>query len=69
MFIFLFTIWSKTLYWDYAAETLSIILIELIIVCMARKPKNTMLDAVIITALYPGAIVIVWVLEELVGLS
>ena len=36
---------------------------------MARKPTNTMLDAAIITALYPGAILIVWVFEELLEWS
>ena len=69
LFIFLYTLWSKTLFWDYAAETMCIILVELIVIAMARKPTNTMLDAAIITALYPGAILIVWVFEELLKWS
>ena len=69
LFIFLYTLWSKTLFWDYAAETMCIILVELIVIAMARKPTNTMLDAAIITALYPGAILIVWVFEELLEWS
>ena len=49
--------------------TFGFFLVELIVIAMARKPTNTMLDAAIITALYPGAILIVWVFEELLKWS
>jgi hypothetical protein len=69
LFIFLYIVWSKTLYWDFAAETLCMIVVEGCVILMATKKTNSMLDAVAIAALYPGAILLIWVCKSVLQMS
>jgi len=68
--IFLALIFFKGLTWEFSAETIAIIFVELVmsLVCTFRKTQ-TLLDAAFILSLFPISLVIVWVLENEVGLN
>lgn len=54
---------TQSLAWEFFAETLSILLVEIAIGIMAFKKTHTMFDAYLILSLYPISLVIVAVLE------
>eukprot|EP00929_Paragymnodinium_shiwhaense_P028856 TRINITY_DN16660_c0_g1_i1.p1 TRINITY_DN16660_c0_g1~~TRINITY_DN16660_c0_g1_i1.p1 ORF type:complete len:589 (+),score=213.84 TRINITY_DN16660_c0_g1_i1:70-1836(+) len=63
--IFLILIVWKKLAWQFSAETLSIVLIQIIIaIFVLSKKVQTLLDGMLILCLYPAALLIVWFLEE-----
>jgi Ca2+/Na+ antiporter len=61
--IFMFLIWYQSLAWEYFAETLSILCVELVVALYAMKNKHTLVDACIILALYPISLSLVAGLE------
>merc|ERR1712007_225973 len=68
--IFLLLIVWKSLVWEFSAETVSIIAIQVIIGLMTIVKKvHTVADGIFIFALYPGSVALVYVLENFCGLD
>ncbi|GAB9463890.1 Ca2 :cation antiporter [Globisporangium polare] len=57
------------LVWEFSAETLAILLVELIIGVIALKKTQRLFDALIVFSLYPLSIALVYVLENVAGLD
>jgi Ca2+/Na+ antiporter len=57
------------LVWEFSAETLAILLVELIIGVIALKKTQRLFDAVIVFLLYPASIAFVYLLENVAGLD
>jgi len=68
--IFMVLVYSQSLYWDFGAEVVAMLVVEwtvgLMVLC---KQQHTMLDAWIILSLYPLCLLIVALLEEVAGLK
>mmetsp|Transcript_37006 Transcript_37006/g.82889 ORF Transcript_37006/g.82889 Transcript_37006/m.82889 type:complete len:530 (+) Transcript_37006:2-1591(+) len=69
LFIFLLLVWAQNLYWEFGAETILMLLIQVFMIYFSFKKNNTILDAVLIGCLYPGSIILVAVLEGVFGMS
>jgi Ca2+/Na+ antiporter len=68
--IFLGLIYFCDLAWEFTAETVSIVAIQLVVALLVcGRTKQTIFDGLIILMCYPGALGIVWALENLVGLD
>lgn len=68
--IFLALIYVKGLAWQFTAETIAMVLIQWIIGIVAIRSKTqTVAKAVLILACYPGCLLVVWFLENIVGLD
>jgi Ca2+/Na+ antiporter len=68
--IFLGLVYFRDLAWEFSAETISIFIIEAMIGSAAYFKKTmTTRDAFFILACYPMALMIVWVLENKVGMD
>lgn len=67
--IFLTQIYGAHLIWEFSAETLSILFVELVMFIFAQKEVFSAWLAIVIMALFPLSIVIVYVLENIVGLD
>jgi Ca2+/Na+ antiporter len=63
--IFMALIYFRGLAWQYTAETISIVLVEMIIAIMVQKTVMTSKDAVIIIAIFPLSIILVAALEAI----
>ena len=62
-------IFFKKLEWNFSAETISIVLVQFVMVLISAKKYHYMRDAWIVLALYPVSLLLVWFLEIQVGLS
>merc|ERR1712007_39869 len=63
--VFLALIFVRGIAWQFTAETIVIILVEVLIgVTVLFKPKQLLYDALIIFSYYPLALVVVWALEN-----
>ena len=68
--VFLALIYFKKLYWTYSAETISILVIEIIVAVFAIKSqRQTMLDAMLVLLLFPLSLVFVYFLENVAHLD
>jgi ribosomal protein L12E/L44/L45/RPP1/RPP2 len=68
--IFLGIVYGSGLEWTFTAETLSILLIEILVCIFAFKPVQTMVDAWIVLSFFPLSVIFVAVLEsKAVGLN
>jgi len=67
--VFLALIFFKNLIWEFTAETVSIIFVELALFLFTFKKTHTGLDAILIVCLYPLSLVLVWVLENVADLN
>lgn len=68
--IFLALVYFKGLAWQFTAETISIVAVQLVMaVIVFVKQTQTMMDACIILGLYPLSLVFVWFLENIMGLD
>jgi len=67
--IFLCLIYAKKLVWEFSAETIVIIVIELALFGFSLKRTHRLLEACIILSLYPLSIFLVWFLENVAGLN
>jgi len=68
--IFLVLIYSQDLYWNYTAEVLAILAAELAIFVIATSVRvHTMRTAALVLAVYPAALLTVWILQNLAGIS
>lgn len=61
--IFMFLIYSQGLSWEYLAETLSILVVEVLVGFMSMKQMHSMIDALVILAFYPLSLGLVAGLE------
>lgn len=62
--IFFFLIYFRGLAWQYTAETLSIVLVELIMGFMVQKKQLTMMSGIFIMAIFPLSLVLVATMEH-----
>ena len=62
-------IFFKGLFWEFSAETISIVLVQVIIGVFSFKEHQYMRDGWIILSLYPASIVFVFLLENVAGLN
>lgn len=60
---------SGGLVWEFSAETLAILLVELVVGVIALKKTQRLVDAIIVFSLYPASIVLVYLLESVAGLD
>jgi len=67
--IFLCLIFFRDLIWAFSAETISIVIVELVVFGFSLKKTHNLLDAAIIVCLYPLSILLVYLLENVVGLN
>lgn len=67
--IFLVLIYARGLAWTFTAETIAIVVIEVLVMFMAFKKVFTLFDGCIILAFYPLSLGVVLVLESVVGLD
>mmetsp|Transcript_8561 Transcript_8561/g.12782 ORF Transcript_8561/g.12782 Transcript_8561/m.12782 type:complete len:558 (-) Transcript_8561:146-1819(-) len=63
--IFMVLIYSKTLAWEYLAETLSILFVQIVMGFMTLKQTHTVGDSFWILALYPLSLLMVIALEAM----
>jgi len=60
---------SGGLVWEFSAETLAILLVELVVGVIALKKTQRLVDAIVVFSLYPASIVLVYLLENVAGLD
>ena len=63
--IFMFLVYSQGLAWNYLAETLTILVVEVIMGVYSLKSHHTLLDGCIIMSLFPLSLIFVFTLESL----
>eukprot|EP00026_Physarum_polycephalum_P005161 Phypoly_transcript_05190.p1 GENE.Phypoly_transcript_05190~~Phypoly_transcript_05190.p1 ORF type:complete len:592 (+),score=139.22 Phypoly_transcript_05190:164-1939(+) len=69
LFIFLCLVFAKNLAWEFSAEVISIIFIEVCLFVFALLKTTKLWHAAIIISLYPFSIFLVWLLENVAGLN
>jgi len=62
--IFLALVFFKDLAWEYTAETISILFVEIAIAVASMKKVPTVATAWMVLSLYPASLVLVWALEK-----
>ena len=68
--IFFALIYVQGLAWRFTAETIVIIAVQIVVGCIAyTKEVQTLFMALVILGLYPGSLVLVSVLENVIGLD
>lgn len=67
--IFLVIIYIQRLAWEFSAETLSILLIEVVMAAIAHKTTHRLLDAFLVLSLFPASLLFVWLLENVAHLD
>ena len=63
--IFMGLVYFKGIAWQYTAETLSIVFVQLAVAVFARKGTLTPVDGALILAIYPASVVLVAGLEAM----
>lgn len=63
--IFMFLIYIQGLAWEFFAETLTILFIQVAVALLALKRVHTLQDGYLILALYPVSIVMVILLTKI----
>jgi len=61
--VFMMLIYAKGLVWEFFAETLAILLVQIAMIFFAQKKVHTIQDAYCILALYPASLALVAILE------
>ncbi|CAM9236042.1 unnamed protein product [Heterosigma akashiwo] len=61
--VFFALIYFKTLAWEFAAETLAIIAVQIVIALFSLKNKQTLFDGALVMCLYPISLILVATLE------
>ena len=61
--VFLAIIFFRKLQWLFTAETITILFVEICILCLSLKTTQTYLHAILLLCLYPLSILMVWILE------
>jgi Ca2+/Na+ antiporter len=62
--IFLALVFFKDLAWEYTAETISILFVEILIALASLKKVPTVATAWMVLSLYPASLLLVWALEK-----
>lgn len=62
-------VYFRGIAWQYSAETLSIVLVQILVSVVACKKVQTLMDAFLTFLFYPLSIAIVYVLENICGLD
>lgn len=68
--IFLVLVYARGLAWEFSAEVATILLVEVSLVALTLSNRNGVLPiwkAAIACALFPGSLVVVWLLENVAG--
>lgn len=63
--IFMYLVYSQGLAWNYLAETLTILLVEIVMGIYSLKGHHTLLDGLVIFSLFPLSLIFVQVLESM----
>jgi len=63
--IFMLLIYTQSLSWEFFAETLAILIVEMIVGAYALRSKQTLFDGVCILGLYPLSLLLVFILEAI----
>jgi len=63
--IFMLLIYTQSLSWEFFAETLAILIVEMIVGAYALRSKLTLFDGVCILGLYPSSLLLVFILEAI----
>ena len=63
--IFMYLVYSQGLAWNYLAETLTILLVEIIMGIYSLKSHHTLLDGICIFSLFPLSLIFVHALEAM----
>lgn len=61
--VFLAIIFFRKLQWLFTAETITILFVEICILCLSFKTTQTYFHAILLLCLYPLSIFMVWILE------
>lgn len=61
--LFLALVYFRGLVWEFAAETISILLVQILMFFMTQKTTHTLLDAILVLLLYPLSLIVVYGLE------
>lgn len=69
LLIFLLIVYVKKLEWTFSAETISILLIQIMMAIMAQKSVHRLVDAVVIISLYPASLLVVALIESFTSLD
>lgn len=63
--IFMLLIYTQSLVWEFFAETLSILLVQVLIALMAMKSTHNLTHGLIILSMYPLSLILVATLESM----
>eukprot|EP00171_Calliarthron_tuberculosum_P010092 IDg10092t1 len=67
--IFMVLIVVKGLAWQFTAETITILVVEVALFFFSQKRVQTLRDGFLVLSLYPGALLLIAFLENVVGLN
>lgn len=67
--IFMLLLTMKELAWTFTAETITILVVEIIMCFMSQKKVLTLRDGFIALAMFPGSLLLVAFLENVIGLD
>lgn len=67
--IFLGLVYFRELSWDYTAEVAAVLMTIWVVGILGLKDTFTMVDAVIIAALFPISVVMIWFMENILGIK
>ena len=70
--IFLLIVYIRGLAWEYSAEVLSILLVELVVAGLVLTQRNNTMPVwkgILAGLLFPGALALVYVLENVAGMN
>ncbi len=67
--IFMLIVWARGLAWEFSAETIAILFVELGVATIAWRRVVTLKHACLVLALFPASLLLVFVLENFAGLK
>lgn len=68
--ILLVLVYVKSLAWKYSAQTIPVVVVELAIgMSVVKRSRLTLLDGLVVLALYPAALLLTWALQIGAGLD
>lgn len=67
--IFLFVIYLKGLEWTFSAETISILVIQVLMAIYAQKKSHRLIDGFVILSFYPLSLFLVYMIENFSSLT
>jgi Ca2+/Na+ antiporter len=69
LLVFYALIYFQDLYWAFSAETMAILFVEVAMMYFAYKSTHRIFDAILVASLYPLCLLLVFFLENVVGLD